>query len=305
MPEVDYEKYLVRKPLYESCRGVKNRQSPVMTYMSSALVPEVNYYIKLGWIYDIPEPNPHIHEHVHAYDQILLYWSGDPDEPQVLGGEIEFYIGGQPVTFNTTTGIFIPRGVKHGPATWKKFKKPHIEMAMMLGTGSYEQGWADSGIDEPEKELPQKAANIDYERYVIRSPLGELGDPTTKGRQYPSMTYMSRLQIPEVNYYIEFSWLYAMPEPNPHIMEHVHENYDEIVLHIGGDPQNPEDLGAEIEFCVGGQPLTFNTNTALFLPRGVKHGPLTWKEFRKPHLEMAIMLGAGTFAEGWGGKLPQ
>jgi hypothetical protein len=116
------------------------------------------------------------------------------------------------------------------------------------------------------------------------------------------MTYMSRHHIPEVNYYFEFGWLYGMPEPNPHIFEHKH-HFDEIVFHLGGDPQNPEDLGGEIEMCVGGQPLTFDTSCALFIPKGIKHGPVTWKEFRKPHIEGAIMLGAGTFAEGWGANI--
>jgi hypothetical protein len=30
------------------------------------------------------------------------------------------------------------------------------------------------------------------------------------------------------------------------------------------------------------------------------HGPLVWHEVRRPHIEMAIMLGAGTLKEGWG-----
>jgi hypothetical protein len=29
----------------------------------------------------------------------------------------------------------------------------------------------------------------------------------------------------------------------------------------------------------------------------MKHGPLTWKRFTKPHLEMTLMIGAGSLAE--------
>jgi hypothetical protein len=147
--DVDYERYLVRKPVYEAGPGVKNRQSPTMTLISSALVPEANYYIELGWIYDMPEPNPHIHEHVHKYDEIVLHIGGDPENPEDLGGEIECYVGGQPLTFNTTTALWAPKGVKHGPLTWKSVQRPHIEMAFMLNCGSVMEGWADSGISEP------------------------------------------------------------------------------------------------------------------------------------------------------------
>jgi hypothetical protein len=50
MAETDYERYLVRKLVYEAFGGVKNRQSPTMTMMSSAQVPEAKYYIEPGWI---------------------------------------------------------------------------------------------------------------------------------------------------------------------------------------------------------------------------------------------------------------
>ncbi|NLY39388.1 MAG: cupin domain-containing protein [Firmicutes bacterium] len=304
MANVDYRKYMVAKPLYEAGgRGVKNRQSPAMTYMSNTLVPEADYYLTLAWITGIPDPNPHVFEHVHDYDEIVMFWSGDYKHPHTLGAEIVFYLGGQPIKFNTTTSFFIPKGLRHGPLIWKEYERPHMAMSLVLGCGDEQKIWGKSGIDVPKKDLPVKTEDIDYECYVIRSPMGELGDPNTTGRTYPSMTYMSRIQIPEANYYLECSWLYEMPHPNPHIKEHVHDT-EEIVLHVGSDPDDPEDLGGEIELVLGGQPLRFSSNSAIFVPRGVPHGPLTWYACRKPHLEMAIMLGIGTFAEGWGGKLP-
>ncbi|MCK4863499.1 MAG: hypothetical protein KAS25_04335 [Dehalococcoidales bacterium] len=299
MAESQYEKYAVRKPIYEAGNpNVKGRQQPTMTYMSSKQVPEANYYIELGWIYDMPEPNPHIYEHVHDYDEIVIHWGGDPERPQVLGGEITFYIGGQPITFNTTTGVFIPAGVPHGPLIWHKFEFPHIEMAMMLGTGDPFKGWGKSGISEPNKGLPTKKDKFDYEQYVIRSPMREAGANFKKGRQTPTMTYMSRTQINVANYYIEFGWIWDVVEPP--IPEMAHKKFDEIVLHIGGDPANPEDLGGKMEFGMGGDMLQFDTSYGMYIPRGLRHGPLNWHEVKKPFIEMAIMLDCGTMAEGWG-----
>ncbi len=295
-----FERYVVRKPVYEVGKGIKNRQSPTMTFMSSNQVPEANYYIEIGWIYDIPQPNPHIHEHVHGYDEIVLHWGGNPDAPQDLGGEIEFYVGGQPITFNTTTAIFLPKGTPHGPLIWKKFHFPHIEMACMLGTGDFKKAWGSSGIGDSKDVLPEKKSGFDYEQYVVRSPLREAGRFFTKGRQAPTMTYMSNLQVPGVNNYIEFGWIWDVVEPG--IKEMTHQDYGEIVLHIGGDPDNPEDLGADMEFHLGGEKLSFNTSYAVYIPKGLHHGPLVWYEVRKPHIEMAIMLGAGSFEQGWGSK---
>ena len=147
-----------------------------------------------------------------------------------------------------------------------------------------------------------------YGKNLVKKPAREVKVTVPgkiKGREFPTMTYMSNDLVPGCNVYLELGWIWAMPDPNPHILEHTH-NYNELVLHIGSDLNNPEDLGAEIEFVVGGEPLIIDKTSALFVPKGVKHGPLTWKRVDRPHIQMAIMLGAGTLAEsapgGYSGK---
>jgi hypothetical protein len=143
---------------------------------------------------------------------------------------------------------------------------------------------------------------MDAEKYLVRKPLGEVGlKSKTTGRQSPSQTYLSNTLVPGSNTYIEFGWIYDMPNPNPHIYEHVHD-YDEIVIHIGSDAKNPENLGGEIEYCFNGEPLVFDTTTVLFVPRGTRHGPLTWKKVTRPHIEMSIMLGCGDFEKAAPGR---
>ena len=140
-------------------------------------------------------------------------------------------------------------------------------------------------------------AKTSYKKNLVKVPHREVGDgKVIKGRQNPTMTYLSNDLVPGSNTYIEIGWIYQMPEPNPHIHSHSH-NYDEIVMHIGADPQNPEYLGAEIEFVVGDEKLIIDRTSALFIPKGVKHGPLTWKKVEKPHIEMVVMPGAGTIKE--------
>ena len=293
---IDYEKYLVKRPVYESCPRVKNRQSPLMTLMSRAQVPEADCYVQLGWIHGLPEPNPHVLEHVHNFDEIILHCSGDPYS-RALGADIEFCIGGQPINFNTTTAILVPAGVRHGPLVWKKFTRPHIQIVISPGTGDYEAVPGKSRLDAANGGTPPQPWGKDYEEYVVRTPVREVGR-SVKNRQMPTMTYMSRHLVLGAGYYLEYGWIYGLPEPNPHVFEHVH-NYDEVVIHFGGDPDNPEDLGGEIEYVVNGQPLNIGTTSGLFIPKGLKHGPLTWKKYSRPHAEMTLIIGAGTFREVW------
>lgn len=137
----DYSRLLVTKPIYEAGESVEGRQSPSMTLMSNALVPGCNMYLEVGWIWEMPRPNPHIHEHKHNFDEIVLHLGNDPYDSEDLGGEIEFCVEGQPLTFNKSSALFLPAGTKHGPLTWKKFTRPHMELAIMIGTGNYKEGW--------------------------------------------------------------------------------------------------------------------------------------------------------------------
>jgi hypothetical protein len=137
------------------------------------------------------------------------------------------------------------------------------------------------------KKSPQK-------KTLVTKPAYEVGRNTAvTGRRLPSMTYMSNEFVPGCNVYVEYGWIWAVPDPNPLIGEHTHD-YDQIALHIGTDPKNPEDLGAEFEMVIDGEPVTINKTHSLYLPKGLKHGPVTWKRVDRPVIEMTITLGGGT-----------
>lgn len=277
-----YERFVVRKPLRDQCHPGYG-----LTYMSAAQIPEANLNIRLNWVYDTSQAHGYSSQQVLNDDQLLLHIGMSPDTPQALGGTVEFQLGGQPIVFNTTTSVFIPRGVPFGPLSWKEIRRPHVQLAITFGNSN-------------SRALDQTAAGsgtFDYEQYVIRSPLREAGPPHVDGRQNPTMTYLSRPQINAVNNYIEFGWIWD--PPNPDLPKMRHDNYDEIVLHIGSDPENPEALGGTLQFGLGEEFLEFDTTHCVYAPRGMDHGPLRWKEVRRPLIELAMMLGAGTLEEGW------
>ncbi|MCE5253986.1 MAG: hypothetical protein LLG45_07265 [Actinomycetia bacterium] len=145
-------------------------------------------------------------------------------------------------------------------------------------------------------EQAPKAVGSGVERYFVPRPAYEVVPALKVVGRIPAMTLMSNDLVPGSNMYVETGWVLAMPDPNPHIFEHVHD-YDEIVIHLGTDPDDPEDLGGEIEFVLDGRPFTIDKSSSVFVPKGVKHGPLTWRRFTRPHLELTIMIGAGSLAE--------
>jgi hypothetical protein len=297
----DYERFAVRTPLRQGgLPEVKGRQSSPMTFLSSSQVREASAHVEVAWIYGIPEPTLPAGEWVLDYDQILLHIGMNHTTPQVLGGTVELYLGGQPIVFNTTTSVFIPKGTPYGPLTWKEFLRPHLQVSIVLESGTTPAPSPSPSPAWGESAAPSKTKDFDYEQYVVRSPMREAGPEDVTNRQNPTMTYMSGTQVPGVKNYIEFGWIWDVPTPP--IPKMRHDNYDEIVLHLGSDPDNPEDLGATMQFGIGEDLLQFDTTHCAFIPKGLNHGPLSWKEVHRPMIEFAMMLGAGKWADGWEGS---
>lgn len=295
MTDINYEKYLVKEPVTQgqSDLRVQNRTFPPLVYMSSAQIPGIKYNLEFGWVWGMPQPNPYLDERVGEYDEILLNIGGDCYNPEELGADIEYSLGGQKLSIHSTSAIFIPKGVRHGPLMYKEFRHPHVRISILLGTG--ERKYIPIETSKPEKE----PRDIDYEKYLVKKPVYEViaGTPV-KNRQEPaSMTFMNRNLVPECDIYIEGGWVWGMPDPNPHIFDHVHRDFEEMVLHYGTNYEHPEELGAEIEFWLENQPLKLDKTAVVYVPEGMSHGPLIWKKYSAPHLEMAIVPGAGSLSE--------
>ncbi len=121
--------------------------------------------------------------------------------------------------------------------------------------------------------------------YIVKDPLRPARpEAKAKNMTFPPLVYMSGAQVPGVRYNIEFGWVWGLPGPEPDAAGQASAR-DEVILNIGGDCRDPEDLGADIEFLVGGQTLRTGTTGALFVPRGSRTG-------RRPTAISAIPMSA-------------
>ena len=78
---------------------------------------------------------------------------------------------------------------------------------------------------------------------------------------------------------------YMVAEP------HTHE-FDQLVMFLGGDPENVGDFDAEIEFAIG-EDLEKHVITypaCFFVPKGTLHGELNITKINKPVMYMDITL---------------
>jgi hypothetical protein len=127
MAEKDYSKYIIREPL---TYNTFPPYAPRMLFDSQNHFPEMNFGIRYTYInqpIDMEKP------HAHDFDQFFCFM-GTPEDMRVFDGEVELYLGeeGTKNIINTTTVVFVPRGMVHCPVKWVRVDKPMMFINIIL-----------------------------------------------------------------------------------------------------------------------------------------------------------------------------
>jgi len=73
------------------------------------------------WVNEVDQETPWVAEHVHDYDEVLIWTGSDPANPRDLGAEI--YMEGS---------IYIPAGTRHCPLGFIRVDRPFTFSALSL-----------------------------------------------------------------------------------------------------------------------------------------------------------------------------
>jgi len=71
---------------------------------------------------------------------------------------------------------------------------------------------------------------------------------------------------------------------------HVHDS-DEIIGFFGSDPDNPHDLGGEIEIWLEDDRHIIDKSAMIFVPAGMVHCPLVLKRVDRPIFHFTVVTG--------------
>ena len=128
-------------------------------------------------------------------------------------------------------------------------------------------------------------------KYVVQ----ELHEPETIGAEFRELysKFAKRIlwiddnEVPGA-FQMNTAW-YKKPQPrDPLFEEHVHD-YDEIIGFFGGDPEDPYNLHALIEFWLDGEKQVIDRTSLIFAPAGMKHGPLRLLEVEQPIFHFSVV----------------
>ena len=97
-----------------------------------------------------------------------------------------------------------------------------------------------------------------------------------------SIVHVGPDTVPDALFYSEAKWI--LPGSDKEIKEtesHTHE-FGELIGCFGFNYEDIQDLGAEVEFTVDNKTYFITKSFASFVPAGVQHGPLIFRNVKRP-----------------------
>jgi hypothetical protein len=140
----EFDKYIVRQPLYEEPPnearaegGVNTGVTRSETWMSGPQSAGAPLHIMWGIIHAVPPNNPYVAAHDHPYDEVLFFQGFDPTDTLALGAVFELMLEDEAHVIDSTCAIYIPAGMKHNPLTVIRVDRP-CGLAAISVSGRYE-----------------------------------------------------------------------------------------------------------------------------------------------------------------------
>jgi hypothetical protein len=226
--------------------------------------------------------------HKHDFDQTLLFLGTDTDDIGALGAEVELCLGEEGIKYmiTTSTAVSIPKGFPHFPANITRMDKRFIFLTMSCTKEYMESPVALEGnpLDKP----PVMTFASKYRDRIINLPFIRKGawsyGPTNPDDSGGALAVISG-RDPEFEFLILCESIKKAPYrfgPNPE-KPHVHPK-PEILFFLGTNTEDLTDLGGEAEISIGEEKEihVFDKATAVVLPGGVYHCPLTITRVDRP-----------------------
>ncbi|MBB5959818.1 hypothetical protein FHS29_006439 [Saccharothrix tamanrassetensis] len=137
-----------------------------------------------------------------------------------------------------------------------------------------------------------------YERLFVRKMPNCIDDLVNEGAAAgvvepdnvgEALALMRSQEVPESKIHLTYTWIRECDSPVQWVKEHEHD-YDEVLIWHGNDPDNVDDLGAEIYLDIEGVRHTITTSGSVYIPAGVRHCPLGFNRVDRPFRFSALSL---------------
>jgi hypothetical protein len=279
MAKDKYGKYVITELKTEMSEESKARYAQFATrilWMDDKVVPGA-FQMNCSW-YLRPPKSSMGNGHNHDVPEIIGFFGGDPNNPYDLGAEIEFWLEDEMFLLTKSCMIFVPPNMKHCPLILRRVDRPVFHFTTVTA-GKYEilhtenlEKQADkhgkyivTELKEPEEK---KRIAADYAKYARR------------------ILWMDEDVVPGA-FHMNASWFLKAATTLENV-PHTHDN-PEIIGFFGIDPQNPHDLGAEVEIWLEDERHIITKSAMIFIPPGLVHCPLILRRVDRPIFHFTVV----------------
>ncbi len=255
-------------------------------------------YMDFVWLWSGSSKDYVEAEHFHDFDEFIGFiGTRGQQDPHGLGGEIEFWLGGEKYMLTRSCLIFIPKGLKHCPIRFTRIDSPILFFSGAFEVGKYgrttteftddraaERNYAKYiSYDVNPKKIPPKDDSAEGKRKLAEA--REKSGSTIESARILDMDSIEGAP------YIDFVWLYKGSEKNPTHPEHAHA-WGEVFGYIGSvGQQDPHSLGGEVEFWIDGEKHVLTESCLAWIPPDLPHCPVRFAQIDKPILWFTIGIG--------------
>jgi hypothetical protein len=229
--------------------------------------------------------------HVHDFDQIMLWLGTDQNDLSELGAEVEVCLGEEMDThmITTSTAVAVPKGMPHFPATINWMDKRIIFMTVSLAPS-----YSEEVIKTDRKPSEPVGFRSRYGKHVMpltfRRKAAWYYGPRNRDDGGGWVSFV-RGNDAGINFTLIYENMKKAPyrlAPDPD-KPHAHAN-TQVMLFLGSDPDDLNNLGGEFEICMGKEEErhVFNKPTAVVTQPFVPHWPGGAMKIDKPILMMDI-----------------
>ncbi len=221
--------------------------------------------------------------HSHPFDELLVFFGYDRDMNH-LGAEMNFAMGieREQHKYQVPTIVAAPKGIPHCPLVTEKVYQPYGHFHIAL-SGKYSK--TQRHIAQQDETDGNKYSHLFKQLPVEKGPGG------ADARQ---LATLAGADLQRMNVNLVMGWF---DKPGQWYgkgkQAHVHP-YDEVMVFFSLDQTDLSNLGAEMMVEIGTEheQHTFKQPTAIALPRGIPHGPITCNKAERPYAVMQIGLAA-------------
>lgn len=277
----------------EKNRVVTDVEALRLLWMDENMVKGASMYMECIWLYEGKTTSGTTEQpHTHDFPEVIGFISTDKDNPGELDARMEIILGDETHYLTQSCLVHIPAGMKHCPLTFREVNRPvfFFTLAPISSYGRTPQTLNPQGKVKPPKvtfmppEEPD-ASGTRYGRYIITQarPLPpRKGPPTAEATRVVSLDD----EISKGAFYADFAWIWSgtttmAPEGHAH-------DWDELIGIVSFDRDNPRQVAGEVSIRLGDETHRLDQSSLVFVPGGLEHCPLEFKNIEKPVLCFTI-----------------